>query len=71
MQTVVGRQGSGLDKLRSVGVSAEVEGRQGANQGKLIVCQCILRSELTMMVLACSYLPWYTRKPRERERNGC
>jgi len=28
---IVGRQGSGLDKLRSLGISAEVEGRQGAN----------------------------------------
>jgi len=28
---IVGRQGSGLEKLRAVGVSAEVEGRSGAN----------------------------------------
>ncbi|CAD6570751.1 MAG: hypothetical protein CYPHOPRED_004144 [Cyphobasidiales sp. Tagirdzhanova-0007] len=28
---IVGRGGSGLDKLRSLGVSAEIEGRQGAN----------------------------------------
>ena len=31
----MGRGGSGLDKLRSLGVSAEVEGRQGANSGGL------------------------------------
>lgn len=35
--TVVGRQGSGLDKLRALGVSVEVEGRSGANTGEPLV----------------------------------
>lgn len=63
---VVGRQGSGLDKLRSYGVSAEVEGRQGANQGETVLYDMLGRPFIDVAYL--SFVVIFVGSPENLEK---